>query len=122
MKKLQIICWTVALTALPALAMAQQKARPDPADSKVSVPPVIYVSPLKQYQPLGDEQVTSWKAANEVVEKAGGWKAYAKEAQQPDVGTKAPASPAQQPLSSATPSIPQPKPAAHDGHAGHKKN
>lgn len=122
MNLLKIFCLFIAAMALPAPAVAQKKARPDPADSKVSVPPVIYMSPLKQYQPLGDEQVTSWKAANEVVEKAGGWKAYAKEAQQPDVGTKAPASPAQQPLSSAPPSIPQPKPAAHDGHAGHKKN
>lgn len=122
MKNLRIIFWTVAVTALPALAMAQQKARPDPADPKAGVPPSVYVSPFKQYQPLGDEPVAPWKSTNEVVEKAGGWKAYAKEAQQPDVGTKAPASPAQQPLSSAPPSIPQPKPAAHDGHAGHKKN
>ena len=105
------MCLYVALMALPALAYAQQKTRPDPADPKAGVPPSVYVSPFKQYQPLGDEPVAPWKSTNEVVEKAGGWKAYAKEAQQPDVGTKPPVSPAQ-----------QPKPAGHDGHAGHQQN
>ena len=83
MKSLNISGLCFAALALPALAIAQQKARPDPADPKVSVAPVIYVSPLKQYQPLGDEQVTSWKAANDLVEKIGGWQVYAREAQAP---------------------------------------
>ena len=99
--------------ALPAPVIAQQKARPDPADSKVNVPPVIYVSPLKQYQPLGDEQVTSWKAANELVEKIGGWQIYAKEAQEP-----APA--ADQSARPVPPSAPRPKPPTQGGHAGHQ--
>jgi hypothetical protein len=104
----KISCWCIAAFAFPALAIAQQTARPDPADPRVSVPPVIYVSPLKQYQPLGDEQVTSWKAANELVEKIGGWKTYAKEAQ----ATESPGQPIQ-------PSAPQAKPPIQDGHSGH---
>ncbi|MDO8776930.1 MAG: hypothetical protein Q7K57_51125, partial [Burkholderiaceae bacterium] len=36
------------------------------------------------FQPLGAEKVTSWKAANDTVGHIGGWRAYAKEAQQPD--------------------------------------
>jgi len=100
--------------ALPALALAQQKSRPDPTDPKASVPAVIYVSPLKQYQGLGDEPVAPWKSANEVVEKAGGWKAYAKEAQEADGAGKAVASPAQP--------GPHAKPAVHDGHAVPTKN
>ena len=113
MKNLRIICWTVAVTALPALAMAQQNTRPDPADPKLSVPLVIYVSPLKQYQPLGEEPVTSWKAANELVEKIGGWQVYAKEAQEPATVSGQPARPGQPPA-------PLTKPSAHDGHSGHQ--
>ena len=115
MKKLQTICWTVALTALPALAVAQQTARPDPADPRVSVPPVVYVSPLMQYQPLGDEQVTSWKAANDLVEKIGGWRVYTKEAQEPTSATEQAGRPSGQPA-------PQTNPPAQGGHSGHQMN
>ena len=112
MKLLQVTALYLAAMALPALAFAQQKARPDPADSNVSVPPVIYVSPLKQYQPLGDEPVTSWKAANDLVEKIGGWQVYAKEAQEPAPGAGQPARPVQPPA-------PQTKPPTQGGHSGH---
>ena len=115
MKKLQIICLYLAAMALPAPGFAQQKARPDPADPKISVPPAVYVSPLRQYQPLGDDQVTSWKAANEIVEKIGGWRAYAKEAQELAPGAGQPARPIQQPA-------PQTKPPTQGGHSGHKMN
>lgn len=49
---------------------------------------VIYTSPLADYQPMSQplsaEKVSSWKAANDTVGHIGGWRAYAKEAQQPD--------------------------------------
>ena len=112
MKSLKIFCLYVAAMALAAPAFAQQTTRPDPADPKVSVPPVIYVSPLKQYQPLGDEPVTSWKAANELVEKIGGWQVYAKEAQ-------APAPAADQSVRPVQPPVPQVKPPTQGGHSGH---
>ena len=113
MNSLKISCWYLAAWAFPVLAIAQQTARPDPADPKASVPAVIYVSPLKQYQPLGDEQVTSWKAANELVEKIGGWQVYAKEAQ-------APAPAADQSARPDRPPAPPVKPATQGGHAGHQ--
>ena len=112
MKSLKVSVWCLAALALPALAIAQQKARPDPADPKASVPPVIYVSPLKQYQPLGDEQVTAWKAANDLVEKIGGWKVYANEAQGPAPAADQSARPVQPPA-------PQAKPPNQGGHSGH---
>ena len=115
MKQLQIICCYLAAMALSAPAFAQNKARPDPADPRVSVPPVIYVSPFKQYQPLGDEAVTSWKAANDLVGKIGGWQVYAKEAQEPAPAAGQPNPRDQQPE-------PQAKPPAHSGHSGHKMN
>ena len=104
-------CLYAVLMALPALVLAQQK---DPTDPKASVPPVVYTSPLKQYRPLADEQVVPWKTANEVVEKAGGWKAYAKEAQEPQGAAPA--------VKSIPQTAPQAKPAAHEGHATPKKN
>ena len=108
------IYWYLAAMSLPAFAHAQAPARPDPADPKTSVPPVIYVSPLKQYRPLPDEPLASWRAANEEVEKIGGWQAYAKESQEPAAGAVQPASPVQKPTSGT-------KPATQSGHQGHTK-
>lgn len=113
MKSLKISAWCLTALALPALAIAQQKARPDPADSAASVPPVIYVSPFRQYAPLGDDQVTSWKAANDLVEKIGGWQVYAREAQ-------APAPAADQSARPVQPSAPPAKPPTQGGHSGHQ--
>ncbi len=115
MKRLQIVGLCLAAMALPAPGFAQQKARPDPADPKISVPTVIYVSPLQQYRPLGDEQVTPWQASNELVEKIGGWRVYAKEAQEPEPAASQPGRPTLQPALPA-------KPPAAGGHAGHKMN
>ena len=43
-----------------------------------------YSSVFKNYQPYSEESITSWQKANATVDKIGGWKAYAKEAAQPD--------------------------------------
>ena len=45
---------------------------------------VSYTSPIADYQPFVDEKITSWKVANDKVGQIGGWRAYAKEAQQPE--------------------------------------
>lgn len=45
---------------------------------------VSYTSPIADYKPFVDEKVTAWKAANDKVGQIGGWRTYAKEAQQPD--------------------------------------
>ena len=36
------------------------------------------------YKAFTDEPVSNWKAANETVAKVGGWREYARQAQQPD--------------------------------------
>lgn len=115
MKRLSAICIYVVVLAAPELAFAQPMVRPDPADAKVSVPPTVYVSPLQQYRPLGDEQVTSWKAVNELVETIGGWRVYAKEAQEAETAAEQPGRKPQQPAPAA-------KPPAHGGQSGHKMN
>jgi hypothetical protein len=74
---------------------------------------VSYTSPIADYKTFVDEKVTSWKAANDKVGQIGGWRAYAKEAQQPD-NTPAPAT-MQKPAGSSGDAM---KP---DPHSGHKK-
>ncbi len=71
---------------------------------------INYASPIADYQPYVDEKITSWKAANDKVGQIGGWRAYAKEAQQPD-NTPIPASKADSTMNDAMKT---------DPHAGHK--
>ena len=70
MKTLFLIPFTATIYLLSGTGMAQTT--------------VSYTSPIVNYQPFVDEKVTSWKAANDQVGQIGGWRAYAKEAQQPE--------------------------------------
>lgn len=72
---------------------------------------ISYASPIADYQPYVDEKIVSWRAANDKVGQIGGWRAYAKEAQQPD-NTPIPASKADSKMNDETKT---------DPHAGHKK-
>lgn len=72
---LAALCATSA--SLPLAAQAQTIALP-------------YESVFKDYQTHKDVPLLDWKASNEAVRAAGGWKAYQREAQAPD----APLSPA----------------------------
>jgi hypothetical protein len=73
---------------------------------------VSYASPIADYLPFVDEKVSSWKAANDKVGQIGGWRAYAKEAQQPDNMP----TPTQK-----SPNLPSSSDAMKpDPHAGHK--
>ncbi|MGP1691485.1 MAG: hypothetical protein ACTS6O_03150 [Giesbergeria sp.] len=79
--------WTLSMAAAAPLAWAQpasNSAKPDPQDANASVPRVIYRSSLANYRALSDEKVTSWKETNDNVGRIGGWRAYAKEAQEPE--------------------------------------
>lgn len=94
----------IAATFLPAtspMAFANAESeppgtRPDPLDAQASVPPVEYRSAFTNYRPLGEDKLAPWKDANEATARAGGWRAYAKEAQEAapaaaDAATPAPA-------------------------------
>ena len=72
---------------------------------------VHYTAPIADYQTFVDEKVTSWRAANDKVGQIGGWRAYAKEAQQPEN------TPTLAPNVAPTDAKPVAKP---DPHAGHK--
>ena len=112
-------------------------SRPDPLDAKASVPALVYGSSFAPYRRLSDEKLISWREANDTVTRIGGWRVYAREAQQPDAGP-APtreAAPASLPASSpatAPVTLPAPLPAPSTaappkvapsmpaGHGGHK--
>ena len=70
MKSLNLIAVAIATCSVSLVAMAQTT--------------VNYTSPIVDYQPYIDEKVASWKVSNDKVGQIGGWRAYAKEAQQPD--------------------------------------
>lgn len=56
-------------------------------------PKLIYRSVWAQYQGFTEQSVTPWRQSNDTVERAGGWRAYAKEARQPDAPDKSDAKP-----------------------------
>ncbi len=72
----------VALASWVPVAGAQNT--PDPADPAVAVPAAKYRSAFEGYRKMGDEPVADWRASNDAVAKAGGWRAYAREAQAPE--------------------------------------
>ena len=105
------------LTAAQAQPAAKA-ARPDPLDPKASVPTLRYESPFAQYRRLGEEKPVSWRDANDTVTRIGGWRVYAREAQQPDPAPiPAPVSaPAVKPTDTPPAAKPMPMPAGHGGH------
>ena len=105
-------------------------ARRDPLDPKAIVPKVSYNSAFTQYRGLGDDKPISWREANDTVTRIGGWRVYAREAQQPD-STPAPTpAPATKPVEQAPAAPPTDRakslpaaptgPAGHPGHTGPK--
>ena len=77
---LSSVLLTVWLTAHAQPAAAA--GRPDPLDPQADVPASSYVSSLAQYRRMGDPKALSWREANDTVARIGGWRAYAREAQQ----------------------------------------
>lgn len=103
----------------PGAAGPAPAARPDPLDAKASVPRLTYSSPFSRFRGLGDDKPVSWREANDAVARIGGWRVYAREAQQPEAtpsGTDAPMAPTHGGAGKATP---QPMPMS-PGHGGHK--
>ena len=115
----------IAALLLPSAALAQNNApRPDPLDGKAAAPPLAYRSAFTGYKKLAVESPPiAWRDANDAVERIGGWRVYAREAQQPDATPAAKAAdspPAAKPVAAASaPTATEkakPMPAEHGGH------
>jgi hypothetical protein len=70
---------SVALLASHASAQTAPPAVP-PAISP-AVTPAPFKSAFEGYQSYSDDKMTNWKAANDEVARIGGWREYAKQAQ-----------------------------------------
>lgn len=105
-----------ALCVVAGFAAAQTSTsaarKPDPLDPGASVPTVAYESAFSRYRRTADDKVIPWREANDTAARIGGWRVYAREAQQPDPAASASAATPAQP---ATKAMPMPQ-----GHGGHK--
>ena len=87
------LCLIVGQLLMLAEASAQvapAKPRPNPADPAASVPALAYVSPLARYRWWADDPSVDWREANDRVQRIGGWRTYAREAQAPQTANEAP--------------------------------
>ncbi len=110
----------IAVSAALAQQPLPSAALLDPLDSTAKVPSVNHRSALGDYRRFSDEQLLGWREANDAVGRIGGWRAYAREASEPEMPASAaqPASAAPTSLSGASaPTRPMPA-----GHGGHKKH
>jgi hypothetical protein len=82
----------LAPAALLASTTAALAAPPDPLDAAAPVPPLRHDSVTAHHRPLAEPPVAPWKASNDTVGRIGGWRAYAREAQQ-GAADPAPATP-----------------------------
>jgi hypothetical protein len=71
-----------ALALAAALALGAPASAPSahPADAAAAEPPLVHRSALSGYKRLSEPPAIDWKAANQNVERIGGWRAYAREA------------------------------------------
>lgn len=78
----------LALLGWPLAGTAQTQATPAP---------LAYKSAFEGYQPFTDDKTVGWKQANDNVARIGGWRAYAKQAQEADTQPSNPPDPANKP-------------------------
>ena len=108
------------LLAAQSQAQSPATTRPDPMDPKAQVPSVRYESTFAQFRRIGDDKPVGWREANDAVARIGGWRVYAREAQQPEPATAdkpaAPTAVPTQPTAPAPASATKPMPPGHPGH------
>lgn len=82
-----------ALCAAAAAASAQPPTarRADPLDAGAVLPPMTHESVLGRSPRGAESKPIPWRDANDEVARIGGWRAYAREAQQPEPAASMPA-------------------------------
>lgn len=70
-----------AMLLLSPVAVAQTHS--DPVAATTAVPPMIYESPFARYRTYVDQDVAPWRESNDTAGWIGGWRVYAREAQEP---------------------------------------
>ena len=122
-------CLLAAISMSASLTAAQAQASPpaqpasvrqDPADPKVAVPPISYRSSFSLYQAFTEPEVAPWRGTNDLVRQRGGWRAYAREAREPN-GAQSPTPVSPAPPASA-PAATKPGASPMPAMPGHKMN
>jgi hypothetical protein len=107
MKKTVLVALAMAIAGA---AVAQNAPQPDPKDPSATVPAFTYRSAFEGYQPFVDQEVQSWRKANDEVGTAAGHKGHG-----PGRATGQDA-PARRPSAPAVPATSAPAPQDHGGH------
>lgn len=81
--RLMPVALCVATFGSAAQPPASAVRRPDPLDAAAEVPPARHRSAFVRDRHTGESQAIPWREANETAERIGGWRTYAREAQQP---------------------------------------
>ena len=71
------------LVALALAAMLSNHAISQTVLPAAAAAPTSYKSAFEGYQAYSDDPMVNWKAANDDMARIGGWREYAKQAQQP---------------------------------------
>lgn len=82
---------------------APTPTRPDPLNPGTTVPAATHTSALTRYRSTGDVKVDSWREANDMVARIGGWRVYAREAAQPEAASAPAPAVSQSPSGSVRP-------------------
>ena len=90
--RLFIAILSLASFSLHAQTSPHSSLAADPLDPLARVPQTTYQSPLINYRGFGEDQPTSWREANETVNRIGGWRAYARESMPTDAAPASPSS------------------------------
>lgn len=80
-KKLPAV-WLVPIFFLSGVTAAQTPAPASPATKATQASTLSYRSAFEGYKPYTDDQLLNWKDANDTTGRIGGWRAYAREAQE----------------------------------------
>jgi hypothetical protein len=108
-----LLAVALGAAALSVIASARGQTPPAATSVQVEARPVPYESPFKGYRRLDEPRAASWPAANDLVHRLGGWKAFAS-GKVPEDSSRVDAPESQPPK----PAVPTAPPAAA-GHAGH---
>ncbi|MEN9420501.1 MAG: multi-Cu oxidase [Pseudomonadota bacterium] len=111
LRRLTPVALCTAALAAAAQTPASPARRADPLDAGASVPAVVYESAFSRYRRAAESKAIPWREANDTAARIGGWRTYAREAQQPDPAASMPAASASKPDAKA-----MPRPPVHGAH------
>ncbi len=103
MFKKTIALWLIPVLSLPGVASAHVAAPAVQMSESPRAAPLGYTSVFVNYKPYSDEKSFDWKEANRQVERRGGWRQYAKEAQAPEAQPETPTPRTTPPTSAVAP-------------------